>query len=153
GASSPPPGQGRRNKPYDSVVTTRDELGDSTPESSRPPAAPPSAMAPSSAPSPGSSGWSPGPSRDARARGPRRGVRLLLMAGLAAGLAGLVVSAGAAALPLLPRHFSAAPRDQIMAWGGGKRGRTWPGGPVFPSVTAYKPPRPAVGRGPAPPPP
>src|SRR5262249_15199950 len=122
-----------------SVVTTGDEVGDSTPESSSPPAAPPSAMAPSSAPSPGSSGWSPGPSRDARARRPRRGVRLLLMAGLAAGLAGLVVSAGAAAIQLLPRHFSAAQRNQIMAWEVGKRWRTWPAGRIFPSPLSHKP--------------
>ena len=106
-------------------------------------------MAPSSAPSPGSSGWSPGPSRDARARGPRRGLRLLLMAGLAAGLAGLVVSAGAAAIQLLPRHFSAAQRNQIMAWEVGKRWRTWPAGRIFPSVIAYKLPGSAFGGGPS----
>ena len=53
-------------------------------------------------------------------------MRLLLVAGLLAGMAGLVVSAGAAAVQFLPRHFSAAQRNQIVAWEIGKRWRSWP---------------------------
>jgi len=71
------------------------------------------------------------------------------MAGLAAGLAGLVVSAGAAAIQLLPRHFSAAQRNQIMVWEVGKRWRTWPAGRIFPSAIAYKLPGSAFGGGPS----
>ena len=40
---------------------------------------------------------------------------MLLVIGLVAGLAGLILSAGAAAIQFLPRHFSSAQRQQIMA--------------------------------------
>jgi hypothetical protein len=65
-------------------------------------------------------------------------MRLLLAAGLLAALAGLVVSAGAAATQFLPRHFSAAQRNQIMTWEVGKRWRSWPAGRIFPSAIDYK---------------
>jgi hypothetical protein len=74
-------------------------------------------------------------------------VRLLLGAGLLAALAGLVLSAGAAAIQFLPRHFSAAQRSQIMAWEVGKRWRSWPAGRIFPAAIGYKLPGSALGGG------
>lgn len=74
-------------------------------------------------------------------------MRLLLWAGLLAGLAGLVVSAGAAAIQFLPRHFSTAQRNQIMAWEVGKRWRSWPAGRIFPSAIGYELPGSAFGGG------
>jgi hypothetical protein len=74
-------------------------------------------------------------------------VRLLLWAGLLVALAGLVVAAGAAAIQFLPRHFSAAQRDQIMAWEVGKRWRSWPAGRIFPAAIGYELPGSAFGGG------
>jgi len=76
-------------------------------------------------------------------------VRLLLGAGLLAALAGLVVSAGAGAIQFLPRHFSAAQRNQIMAWEVGKRWRSWPAGRIFPLAIGYELPGSAFGGGPS----
>jgi hypothetical protein len=94
-------------------------------------------------------GGSPGAGGDTRAGRPRResrrGVRLLLAAGLLVALAGLVVSAGAAATQFLPRHFSAAQRNQIMTWEVGKRWRSWPAGRIFPSAIDYELPGSAFG--------
>jgi hypothetical protein len=67
------------------------------------------------------------------------------VAGLLAALVGLVVSAGAAATQFLPRHFSAAQRNQIMAWEVGKRWRTWPAGRIFPAAIDYELPGSAFG--------
>lgn len=129
----------------------RDELGDSRPESRRPSAAPQRAEAQSSSSKTGTLGRSPGAGGDARAGRPRRdnrrGVRLLLAAGLLAALAGLVVSVGAAATQLLPRHFSAAQRNQIMTWEVGKRWRSWPAGRIFPAAIDYELPASAFGGG------
>src|SRR5690348_13580357 len=129
----------------------RDELGDSRPGSGRPPAAPQRAEAQSSPSSPSTLGTSPGAGGGTRTGSPRResrrGVRLLLVAGLLAALAGLVVSAGAAATQFLPRHFSAAQRNQIMTWEVGKRWRSWPAGRIFPSAIDYKLPGSAFGGG------
>jgi hypothetical protein len=72
---------------------------------------------------------------------------MLLMIGLAAGLAGLVLSAGAAAIQFLPRNFSQAQRQQIMAWEIGKRWRSWPAGRIFPSSIGYGLPASAFGGG------
>src|SRR5690349_22845937 len=129
----------------------RDELGDSRPESGRPPAAPQRAEAQSSPSSTSTLGSSPGAGGDTPAgrprQGRRRGARLLLVAGLVAALAGLVVSVGAAATQLLPRHFSAAQRNQIMTWEVGKRWRSWPAGRIFPSAIGYELPASAFGGG------
>jgi hypothetical protein len=132
----------------------RDELGDSQPESVRPPAvpawSPQRAEAQSDPASNSTLRWSPSASEDARPRRRRRrAVRLLLGAGLLAALAGLVLSAGAAAIQFLPRHFSAAQRDQIMAWEVGKRWRSWPAGRIFPSAIGYELPGKAFGGGPS----
>src|SRR5437763_16158068 len=85
------------------------------------------------------------PRATGRPRGRAR--RLLLMVGLAAGLAGLVLSAGAAAIQFLPRNFSQAQRQQIMAWEIGKRWRSWPAGRIFPSSIGYDLPASAFGGG------
>ena len=74
-------------------------------------------------------------------------MRLLLAAGLLAALAGLVVSAGAAATQFLPRQFSAAQRNQIMTWEVGMRWRSWPAGRIFPSAIDYELPGSAFGNG------
>jgi hypothetical protein len=75
------------------------------------------------------------PRATGRPRGRAR--RVLLMIGLAVGLGGLVLSAGAAAIQFLPRNFSQAQRQQIMAWEIGKRWRSWPAGRIFPSSIGY----------------
>jgi hypothetical protein len=64
-----------------------------------------------------------------------------------AGLAGLVLSAGAAAIQFLPRSFSQAQRQQIMSWEVAKRWRTWPAGRIFPSAIGYQLPGAAFGGG------
>jgi hypothetical protein len=74
---------------------------------------------------------------------------VLLVIGLVAGLAGLILSAGAAAIQFLPRHFSSAQRQQIMAWEIGKRWRSWPAGRIFPSAIGYDLPGSAFGGGPS----
>jgi len=89
---------------------------------------PPEARVPRAAPP------SPRPSRPRRSR--RR--RLILVVGLLAGLAGLVLSAGAATVQFLPRSFSQAQRQQIMSWEVAKRWRSWPAGRIFPSAIGYQ---------------
>jgi hypothetical protein len=64
-----------------------------------------------------------------------------------AGLGGLVLSAGAAAIQFLPRGFSPAQRQQIMSWEVAKRWRTWPAGRIFPSAISYDLPGSAFGGG------
>lgn len=71
------------------------------------------------------------------------------MIGLFAALAGLVVAAGAAAVQFLPRSFSQAQRQQIMAWEIGKRWRDWPAGRIFPSAIRYELRGSAFGGGPS----
>jgi hypothetical protein len=85
------------------------------------------------------------PRASGRPRGRAR--RVLLVVGLAAGLGGLVLSAGAAAIQFLPRNFSQAQRQQIMAWEIGKRWRSWPAGRIFPSSIGYTLPGSAFGGG------
>jgi hypothetical protein len=70
---------------------------------------------------------------------------VLLTIGLVVGLGGLVLSAGAAAIQFLPRSFSQAQRQQIMAWEIGKRWRSWPAGRIFPSSIGYSLPASAFG--------
>jgi hypothetical protein len=72
---------------------------------------------------------------------------VLLVICLAMGLAGLILAAGAAAIQFLPRHFSSAQRQQIMAWEIGKRWRSWPAGRIFPSSIGYALPGSAFGGG------
>jgi len=62
----------------------------------------------------------------------------VLLGGLAAALAGLVVSLIAVAVHVLPRTFSAAQQQQIIGWEIGKRWRTWPAGRIFPASVPYQ---------------
>ena len=71
------------------------------------------------------------------------------MIGLLAALAGLVLAAGAAAVQFLPRSFSQAQRQQIMAWEIGKRWRDWPAGRIFPAAIGYNLRGSAFGGGPS----
>jgi hypothetical protein len=69
--------------------------------------------------------------------------------GLLAALAGLVLSAGAAAIQFMPRNFSQAQRQQIMSWEVAKRWRSWPAGRIFPPAIRYELPGAAFGGGPS----
>jgi hypothetical protein len=143
----------------------RDEPENGGPESGRPSAAPPWGPGGSRAPEGARSdrdsagqgagtGYGGGPPQSRTPDPPRatgrprgRAGRVLLMIGLALGLAGLVLSAGAAAIQFLPRHFSQAQRQQIMAWEIGTRWRSWPAGRIFPSSIGYHLPGSAFGGG------
>jgi hypothetical protein len=71
---------------------------------------------------PGRSGW-------------RRGLTLLA---LILGTAGLAASAAGVCAQLLPRRFTAAQQQQIMAWETAGRWRTTPAGKIFPASVAYQ---------------
>ncbi|HEV3295657.1 MAG TPA: hypothetical protein VG123_42320 [Streptosporangiaceae bacterium] len=71
------------------------------------------------------------------ARRRRRGLFLLL---LALSLAGLAASAAGVLVQILPRTFSPAQKQQIMAWEMGKRWRLWPAGQIFPAAVRYQVP-------------
>jgi len=80
----------------------------------------------------------PGVRPPRRGRTRRRWPRPLLVAGLVAGFLGLAVSVTGVVVQIMPRTFSAAQRQQIMAWEVGKRWRTWPAGQIFPQVISYR---------------
>jgi hypothetical protein len=144
----------------------RDELENGGPESGRPPAVPPWTPPGPRTPLPdsiftgqagdsgyGSRPFQPPPAAPQHAAAPPhrrrrgRGRRFLLVLGLLAALAGLVLSAGAAAVQFLPRSFSQAERQQIMSWEVAKRWRSWPPGRIFPAAIGYKLPGSAFGGG------
>jgi hypothetical protein len=60
-------------------------------------------------------------------------------------LAGVAVSTVGLAAQILPRSFSTAQRQQILAWEMGKRWRTWPAGEIFPNSIRYQVPGPVLG--------
>jgi hypothetical protein len=64
-------------------------------------------------------------------------------------LTGVAVSVSGLTAQILPRTFSAAQRQQIMAWEMGKRWRTWPAGEIFPKAVSYRVPGSVLGGGPA----
>ncbi len=133
----------------------RDDLENGGPESGGPPAVPPwSPPGPRVPPGPPAdhsragqtgAGYGIGPGqprppylpRATGRRRPGRARRVLLVIGLAVGLAGLVLSAGAAAIQFLPRSFSQAQRQQIVSWEIAKRWRSWPAGQIFPPAIDY----------------
>ena len=134
----------------------RDGLGDGRPEPGGNGAVPPWQVPGSREPGPASVNPPyrpvPGPGHRAHAapsRGPggRWWLRLLLVLGLFAGAAGLVLSAIGVVIQLVPRSFTAAQRDQIVSWEIGKRWREWPAGQIFPSAITYSLPSRAFGGG------
>lgn len=54
------------------------------------------------------------------------------------GMAGLVASAAGIADQVLPRKFTAAQQQQIIAWETAKRWRTMPAGKIFPASVPYQ---------------
>jgi len=136
----------RPDRPYDFGVTMRDGHGDGGP-------APGGSGAVPSWPVPGSRGpgpaspippYLPGPSAGHRAytgsrsrRRSGRWLRLLLLLGVVAGTVGLILSAVGIVVQLVPRSFTAAQREKIVAWEIGKRWRSWPAGQIFPQTIPY----------------
>lgn len=74
-----------------------------------------------------------------RGHSPRGGrlLRALLLLGVIAGAAGLIFSAVSIVVQIMPRTFTAAQREQIVAWEIGKRWRSWQAGQIFPQTIAY----------------
>ena len=54
------------------------------------------------------------------------------------GVAGLLASGGGLAAQILPRRFSPAQQQAIMAWQTASRWRTWPAGKIFPAQVSYQ---------------
>ena len=54
------------------------------------------------------------------------------------GVAGLLVSGSGLAAQILPRRFSPAQQQEIMAWQTASRWRTWPAGKIFPAQVSYQ---------------
>ncbi|HEX4063269.1 MAG TPA: hypothetical protein VHY58_19830 [Streptosporangiaceae bacterium] len=54
------------------------------------------------------------------------------------GVAGLLASAGGLAAQIMPRRFSPAQRQEIMAWQTASHWRTWPAGKIFPAQVSYQ---------------
>jgi hypothetical protein len=75
-------------------------------------------------------------------RGLRRGLTLLAVF---LGTAGLAASAAGVSAQLLPRRFTAAQQQQIMAWVTAGRWRTIPAGKIFPRTITYHLPGYALG--------
>ncbi len=64
-------------------------------------------------------------------------MRAVLLLGVIAGTAGLILSAVGIVVQIMPRTFTAAQRQQIVAWEIAKRWRSWPAGQIFPQTIAY----------------
>jgi Tfp pilus assembly protein PilV len=76
-----------------------------------------------------------------RRLGGHRGRRpVVVVAALVIGIAGLGLSAIQLATGLLPRKFTSAQQEQIMAWEVAARWRELPAGAIFPATTTYPPP-------------
>jgi hypothetical protein len=89
-------------------------------------------------PVPGS-GYPDASGRSSGSRRRRRGWRSSLMiAVLVLGLAGLAASAIGIVVQVLPRRFTTAEQQQIIAWEIGKRWRTWTAPQIFPAAIAYQ---------------
>jgi hypothetical protein len=89
--------------------------------------------------------WGDGPRSSRHAAGARPlrrrprgiGTTAALAAAICGGI-GLIVSLTGLASSLLPRHFSAAQQQQIMAWEVSKRWRSLPAGNIFPASVRYQ---------------
>ncbi len=83
----------------------------------------------------------PGYEGAAPARRGRGGWRLgLTLLGLLVGTAGLAASAAGVSAQLLPRKFTPAQQQRIMAWETSGRWRTMSAGKIFPTSVAYQMP-------------
>ena len=90
-------------------------------------------------------GLAPGAQTDRTAGGQRpdgrRGRRqVVVIVALVIGIAGLGLSALQVTTGLLPRKFTPAQQQQIMAWEVNARWRELPAGAIFPATTTYPPP-------------
>ena len=75
----------------------------------------------------------------APARRGQGGWRLgLTLLGLIVGTAGLAASAAGVSAQLLPRKFTPAQQQRIMAWETARRWRTMPAGKIFPTSVTYQ---------------
>jgi hypothetical protein len=68
-----------------------------------------------------------------------------MLAALSLALVGLVAAVVGLVAQLMPRTFSAAQKQQIIAWEMGKRWRTWAAGEIFPSTVRYRVPGSTLG--------
>jgi hypothetical protein len=59
---------------------------------------------------------------------------------LSVALVGLLAAAVGLVVQILPRTFSSAQKQQIIAWEMGKRWRTWAAGEIFPGTVQYQVP-------------
>jgi hypothetical protein len=64
--------------------------------------------------------------------------RLAAVVVLAVGLVGFAASVTGVIVQMLPRHFTAAQQDQIMAWEVAGRWRQLPAGRIFPASVGYQ---------------
>src|ERR1035437_3482574 len=84
-------------------------------------------------------GRTDGSGRSSGSRHRRSGWRsTLILAALVLGLAGVLASAGGMRGQVLPRRFTAAQQQEIIAWEIGKRWRTWPTSRIFPEAVPYQ---------------
>lgn len=84
-------------------------------------------------------GW-PAPPEPVLARHPRGRGTVAALAALVIALAGFIIAAIGLGTQLLPRQFSSAQQQQIMAWEVAGRWRELPAGQVFPATVRYAPP-------------
>ncbi|HEX6449525.1 MAG TPA: hypothetical protein VF060_08690 [Trebonia sp.] len=91
-------------------------------------------------------GW-PAPPEPVLARNSRGRGGAAAPAALVIALAGLVVAAIGLGTQLLPRQFTSAQQQQIMAWEVAGRWHDLPAGQVFPGTVGYAPPAALVGTG------
>jgi hypothetical protein len=82
--------------------------------------------------------WTARPDPGLAAR--RRRNRVLAIALLVLGVAGLLVAVAGAVNQALPRRFTAVQRQQITDWEFGQRWRDLPAGTIFPASVSYPPP-------------
>jgi len=68
-----------------------------------------------------------------------------MLAALALALVGLMAATVGLVTQLMPRTFTAAQKQQIVAWEMGKRWRAWAAGEIFPSTVPYQVPGSALG--------
>src|SRR5258708_36972662 len=89
----------------------------------------------------------PGNDDSAAPAGPGRAGwrRAITLTALFLGTAGLAASAAGVSAQLLPRKFTAAQQQQIMAWETARRWRTMPAGQIFPATITYQLPGYALG--------